>query len=214
MRSLVVKVLGLAIVFTSVAFTAPSMDWSDSQIVQQTRWTLEKNKSDIEVYTQRVTLEDGFKTRRLKGVFEVNAPMAAIASYLKDGDKIQDWMQGALSSKTLMSGQNKWTNYVQFNLPWPFDDQDCVVEFEPQINTSNQTVISFRSRPEVLSTQKGFKRMEHFYGYWKLQKRGAQTLVEYTAYTKSERLVPAFIQDPIVLNSFWNSLYAFQQEVR
>jgi hypothetical protein len=213
MRSSAAKFLGPLIVLLNLAFIAPKTDWRDDQIIHQTHWELQKDKSDIAVYSQYVTLRDGFKTRRLKGVFEVNGSLSTVATYLRDGDNLQNWMQGALSSRTLIPGTNNWIHYIQFELPWPFDDQDCVVAFEPQISTEDQKIISFSSLPTVLSPQKGFNRMEHFYGYWKLKKNGNFTLVEYTAYTKSERLVPAFIQDPIVLNSFWNSMHTFQLEM-
>lgn len=194
---------------TNEIFLEPSLVYNPyEEIKYETPWEEVRNKHDIRIYSQWITLYDGYKTRRLKGNFRVNLPLPDIIQYLKDGKHITDWMNGAENSYTLEEGENEWISYAQFNIPWPFDDQDLLCHH--QVVSYPQKGINYiymKSEPKRLPVKKGINRMDHFAGHWKLTPLSANmTKIEYAAYSKSEPLVARWIQDPIVLNSFWTSL--------
>jgi hypothetical protein len=174
----------------------------------QTNWELVKSRNGIKVFSQWVTLDDGWKTRRLRGDFQVNMALPDLIAILKDGRKVKNWMEGVTESYTIKDQDQLWYSYAKFNIPWPFDDQDLIVENMLDLNGNGDTVyISLKSRPDMLPEVAGLKRMENFYGYWKLIRIApGVSHVEYAAYSKSEPLVPRFIQDPIVQNTFISSL--------
>jgi len=193
----------------NMLFIKPTATFTPREvIINQSNWELVKSKKQIKVYSQWVTLYDGFETRRLRGNFQVNMPIPDIVKFISNGNNLKSWMDGAIESYNLDQTEHRWTSYAQFNIPWPFDDQDLVVEsmllYPP---TSDSAYIVMESLSERLPEHENISRMSYFSGYWKLNRISEnKTLVEYCAFTKSKPLVPRFIQDPIVQNSFWSSL--------
>lgn len=186
----------------------PESHSARESVVNQTKWELVKSRNGISIFSQWVTLHDGYKTRRLRGEFRVNLPVAELLSILKDGSKIKNWMEGVSESYTIKDQENTWYSYAKFNIPWPFDDQDLVVENTLEHKESGDTVyIYLESMPDLVPYNPDLKRMENFYGYWKVVRiSGDVSLVEYAAYSRSEPLVPRFIQDPVIQNTFLHSL--------
>jgi hypothetical protein len=180
----------------------------EETFTNQTNWELVKNHDGIKVYSQWVTLYDGFKTRRLRGNFQVNVPLPNVLAILKDGGKVKNWMEGVTESYTITSENNLWYSYAKFNIPWPFDDQDLIVENILDFGECDDTAfIYLKGCPELLPVNPEYKRMESFYGYWMITKISAyESRVEYAAYSRSKPIVPRFVQDPIVQNTFMTSL--------
>ena len=206
-------ILAICLTFNPVGpanslFIKPSVYLMPKEIfTNQTNWELVKSKQGIKVFSQWVTLYDGYKTRRLRGDFQVNVPLPDIIAILKDGGKVKNWMEGVSESYNLKNQDNLWYSYARFNIPWPFDDQDLIVENTLEFTDCDTAYIHLKSLPDYLPQNPGLKRMENFYGYWKLVKLSPNaSRIEYAAYSMSEPVVPRFIQDPIVLNTFFSSL--------
>lgn len=184
---------------------------SNLKIVKQTAWELIKDKQAIKTYSQWIELNDGKKTRRLKGQFQVQIPISQIITILRDSKNIQKWMEGTIKSFGISNQNYEWTSYAKFNIPWPFDDQDFVVKNKLVYQELDKTAYVFiQSSPNEFPREEGVKRMESFSGKWKLTSlSNNSTLIEYSAFSLTEPLAPRWIQDPIVQNTFWNSLKNF-----
>ena len=73
----------------SVNEKLPEYHASGETVVKQSTWELIKSRNGISVFSQWITLHDGFKTRRLRGDFQVVMPMQELIAVLKDGNKIK-----------------------------------------------------------------------------------------------------------------------------
>lgn len=190
-------------------FLKPSVHYMPEEVfTNQTKWELVKNRNGIKVYSQWITLQDGWRTRRLRADFQIDIPLPDVIAILKDGEKVKNWMEGVSESYNIKVQDNSWYSYARFHIPWPFNDQDLIVkntlDFEGYTDTA---FIFLKSAPDILPVNPGLSRMENFNGYWKLIRVSSSVShVEYSAYAKSKPVVPKFIQDPIVLNTFASSL--------
>lgn len=190
-------------------YIKPSVNFIPKEVfTNQTNWELVKSNKGINVYSQWITLHDGFKTRRLKGELNVRMAMPDLVAFLLDGGRVKNWMVGVSESYNLKIQDESSYSYARFSIPWPFNDQDLIVENRLDYPNGKDTAyIYLTSYPEMLPRMKGLKRMENFYGYWKVFRVSpTSSSVEYAVFSRSEPIAPRWIQDPIIMKTFWSSL--------
>lgn len=190
-------------------YIKPSVNFIPKEVfTNQTNWELVKSNKGVKVYSQWVTLYDGYKTRRLKGEFQVRMPLPDLVAFLMDGSNVKNWMVGVSESYNLKVMDETSYSYAKFDIPWPFDDQDLVVENKLEFPAGRDTaLISLTGCPEMVPLVGGLKRMENFNAYWKVVRLSSSVCsVEYAAFSRSKPVAPRWVQDPIILKTFWSSL--------
>jgi hypothetical protein len=152
----------------------------------------------------------------LKAEFFVNAPFEKIVQLIKDGKTTAQWMKNTKSYYIIKAiDQDNWYSYVQFSVPWPFNNQDCIIKYEvPAPNAFSKYVIRFSGVPDYLPEYKKVTRISHMEGVWRLLYLGKNsTKIEYEIFSKQAPSFPRWITDPIIQNNLISTMDAFRTMV-
>jgi len=180
----------------------------------ETGFQLVKQEDDISIYIRWLLVDEKRSARQMKVTFAVEAPEEKALSVLLDDSSFTSWMRGTRDYHrvhTVDSGN--WYSYIQFSIPWPLNDQDCIIHYQMQTATEKITEIVLTGEPDYLSTVEGVTRISHMEGMWKLVSAGAdRTLVEYVIFSRQPSSFPRWITDPIIQNNMIRTMSAFREQ--
>ena len=179
-------------------------------------YELVKQENNINIYTRWLPVDGKRSARQVKVTFAVDAPASETLSVLLDDASFTSWMKGTSDYHrvhTVDSGN--WYSYIQFSIPWPLNDQDCIIHYELRKQSDTYTEIFLNGEPEYLSAIDGVTRISHMEGTWKLVSAVAdRTLVEYVIFSRQPSSFPRWITDPIIQNNMIKTMTAFREQVR
>ncbi|QEC53017.1 hypothetical protein EDD80_105238 [Anseongella ginsenosidimutans] len=176
---------------------------------------LVKNENSIALY-ERWILHNGNRVRELKADFQVSQVTAErLELLLKNGPKGLRWNNNASLYKVIPGKDAKaWQVYVQYDLPWPMKDLDCLLAYQVKDNPLNgsSTEISFKGieSPQFPASD-NFNRMSGTEGKWLLQEQGGELNVTYMVKTDRSRQVPRWVSDPIVHENLFKTMSQFKK---
>jgi hypothetical protein len=104
---------------------------------------------------------------------------------------------------------------VQFSIPWPLNNQDCIIKFEVLPSSSvKRTEIRLTGVPNYLKEYKNVTRISDMEGSWILNYKGIKsTSVEYYTFSKQKPIYPRWLIDPIMRNNMISTMNAFREIV-
>ena len=171
-----------------------------------------KQHGDIHVYERWFEVEgEGRETRELKSEFQVSAGVDEILPLIQHPDKVKKWMKAVGEVKALEGqGTPQWLSYIRYDVPWPLNDQDCLMRYQ-LIREGGRTLVYFRSVADSrVPAKDGVKRLEGIQGLWRLQALGdGQTKVSYSMLTLEKPSMPRWVTDPVVRANMLDSMVAF-----
>ena len=148
------------------------------------------------------------KVREIKAVFLVRASREELISLLKDPVKGREWNVNAKEYRVLpLPEANRWISYIRYDIPWPFDNQDCCLAFE-----STDSEVSFQStRHSAFPEKAGIMRLSGTRGKWLLENmHSGNVKVTYLITTDRSRKIPRWVSDPIVHNNLIKTMLKFK----
>jgi len=167
----------------------------------ENKFVLVRNEDDISLYLRWIQINKNTSTRQIKADFVVDCPAPNVVSVLCDEKTYQHWMKATKSCYRLKTiDTNQWYSYFQFTIPWPLNNQDCVLKYQVlDYKESSKTVISLVSDTGYLKPYKGIERISHIEGCWIItQLGGGKTHVEYYVYSVQKPKFPTWMTDPLV----------------
>ncbi len=174
-----------------------------------------REKYGIDLYYRWMTMPEGNRVRQMKAVLEINGTTADVISLLKDESKAVGWIPSAVQFRNLtqINGPT-WMCYIKFSVPWPFADQDCILEYTAVQNSDSSAVIVFRSHENYLSPVEGVSRMKDIVGSFVIQSMpsGKSRLECYFLSTKASK-IPRWVTEPIITGSILNLMDALRGEL-
>ena len=174
-----------------------------------------KNKNGIDLYYRWMKMSEGDKVRQMKAVLEINGTSDDILHLLTDEREALGWIPSAEQFRNLtqVSGP-EWVSYIQFAIPWPFADQDCILEYKLSKNASGETVIDFRCNPEYIAEVDGISRMKDISGSIVIKPldNGRSTVECYFLSEKASK-IPRWITEPIITGSILNLMEAMRDQL-
>jgi len=173
------------------------------QVLSQ--WETARKSETVELQYRWVRLGDTLKTRELRALFNVGAPVAEIVKSLNTESDYQNWSVGVKRCQKIDQSGNSWIMYSLFDIPRPFKQQDLITKYTVE-QTRNETLIKMEAMPEYLPHIKGVERMNNYSGYWLLEDIGRnKTMVKFHSTSFTKPVFPRFIQDPILQQMLINS---------
>jgi hypothetical protein len=173
-----------------------------------------KTKKGISLYEKWFEKPNYGKIREVTLEFTINAPVEKVVDYIKQGNRIKDWNKNVKECESFQKNQNEWFTYIRYGIPWPFDDQDCLLINSYKKESNDYISIYFESAENNRKpVNDGIERMEDVKGKWELiAKEQNQTFVRYSISSKPSK-VPVWITDPFVRKAFIDSMSEFSQLV-
>ena len=175
-------------------------------------FTLVKDVSGIRIFTRWIPVTESRSARQIKAVLVMDGTVAAVLSVLSDDKSFTKWMNATKDYyrvRTIDSRQ--WYSYVQFSVPWPLNNQDCIIKYElTEDPAAGKTFISLTGMPSLLRPFEGVKRIPHMEGSWIITDLGKnKVMVEYIMFSNQKPSFPRWITDPIIQNNLLKTMEAF-----
>lgn len=172
---------------------------------------LVRESKGIRLYSREKVLTNGNSTRELKAEFYVSASGHKLLEPLRNESYLQLWMNGTKRIYMLNeSPKCTWYTYVEYQLPWPFLNQDCIIKYS-LLSQSTGYTLYFESIPDYLPTKIGVERIVHMEGQWEITIENDEICrVTYRIYTEDRAKYPRWLADPIVQNNLINSLFSMK----
>jgi len=177
---------------------------------------LVKDVSDIRISTRWIPVTKNRSARQIKAECIINGPISKILFVLSDDPSFVEWMKSVKDYYRIKTvTPNKWYSYIQFGLPWPLRNQDCIIKYEITENEEEGiTVVLVKGMPAILKTFDGVDRIPHMEGSWRLTDLGNNKVaVEYKMYSNQKSKFPRWVTDPIIQNSMVETMDAFRSKV-
>lgn len=188
----------MTIVFFRLLFAKP--DTGEFRLVKQSE--------NVFLYERWIDAGAGEKVREIKAVFLVHADAENILRVLKDPAKGKAWNVNAKHYQVMRTpDENRWISYIQYDIPWPFDDQDCCLAFH-----ANGHEVSFEStRHSAFPVAEGMTRISGTRGKWMLEDtHSGNVKVTYVITTDRSKKIPRWVSDPIVHSNLIKTMEKFK----
>lgn len=169
---------------------------------------LVKQSENVFLYERWIDAGAGEKVREIKAVFLVHADAENIMRVLKDPAKGKAWNVNAKHYQVLRTpDENRWISYIQYDIPWPFDDQDCCLAFQ-----ANGHEVSFESTSHsAFPVAEGMTRISGTRGKWMLEDtHSGNVKVTYLITTDRSKKIPRWVSDPIVHSNLIKTMEKFK----
>lgn len=174
-----------------------------------------KKEGGIYLYERWITGAKNGQVRELKSVFVAKSSVAGVVALLKNQALGTQWNKNAQSYKIIESyNPDEWINYICYDMPAFFDDQDCCLRYQvPDISTATPEilVIPFQSiRSNLFPEKQGVRRITGVRGKWIIEQQNDHLKITYLISSDRSTSVPRFIADPIIHQNLIKSMTSFK----
>ena len=172
-----------------------------------------KDVSGIRISTRWIPLTGTRSARQVKCEFVVDGPAPKVISTLYDDHSMVGWMKGTKEYYRVKTiNTEHWYSYIQFQIPWPFSNQDCIIKYDVSKDAfKRKTVVRMTGEPGFLKQFEGVNRIPHMEGYWIFTDLGNNRVqVEYVMFSNQPPKFPRWITDPIIQNNLLETMDAFR----
>jgi hypothetical protein len=169
----------------------------------------------ISLYARWIKAQDT-EVRELKAVFEVNAPLERVLPLLQSGSSDTGWNYGADHHVVISTpGQQDWRVYMWYDMPWPIQDQDCMLHFQLREASPQVLQIAFHSVEDTRFPQSSSRdRISGVRGQWLITSQGNGRLhITYQVSSDRSKKIPRWVSDPAVHAHLLQSLQSFTQKL-
>ena len=175
----------------------------------ETGYTLLKKEKNITLSSRELILPNNHATRELRAEFMVEATAETILLVLKNDRYATRWMKGVKEFSTIRKvSENDWYAYVQYRIPWPLSNQDCVIRYKCNAaENGHGYILNLNGTPDYLPVKPGVERISHMSGRWIITESiNNRCRVVYTVYSEQKPKYPRWATDPIIHQNLISTL--------
>lgn len=192
----------------SLFFAGESL--AKSLTADTTSFVLVKEDNGIALYERWFSIKPTQRAREIKAMFKVKAHGLAAVDLIRDQSQGRKWNKNTEAYKVIPENDNIWFGYIQYDLPWPVSDQDCVLQYNKNFS-GNSLLIEFKgTQHPSFPVQKKIQRIGDINGKWIFTEQEDEILVEYYISTTPSSTLPAWLTDPIIRNNLIETLLGFR----
>jgi len=200
--------LHILAICTGLSF--PDYGRSNVSLGDSSGFLLVKKAKGIELYERWNEISVDRMVREVKVVYTIKASIESAAALIMNENKATQWNKASSMYKIIANTNNDWVSYIQYDLPWPMDNQDCVLHYSA-MSDEDKHIINFRSIDhEIFPTSKNVTRIEDITGQWIFRPTETGTVVEYSITTTPSPTLPRWVTDPLVRNNLIDTMDEFR----
>lgn len=173
-------------------------------------FTLVKKERGIAIYERWYPITSTQNARQLKATFTVHADPEAALKLLQDGSKGKLWNKNTNAYAVVDVRPDSWVSYIQYNLPWPVKNQDCVLGYHAVEKLDKLTVVFRNVDHPSFPVRNRVERIPEVEGRWVFRKSDDALHVEYYIATTPSDTLPGWMTDPIIRNNLVETLHDFR----
>ncbi len=174
-----------------------------------------KSRDGIDLYYRWMRISEDIKVRQMRAVVEFNGDAQDVLELLKDENRALGWVPSAEQFRNLTPVNGaEWASYIQFAIPWPFADQDCILEFKESDGPRGETIIDFRTNPDYIGKYDGISRMKDITGSFVIRPLpNGNSVLECYFVSEKASAIPRWITEPIITGSLLNLMEALKAQL-
>jgi len=195
-----------AVLGTMVLIADPTLNESDYKLLRA--------ENDIVLSSREIKLPANYSVRELRAVFMVTGNAETLLQVLSDEKLTVQWMKGVKEfSVVSRNNGNEWLAYVQYQIPWPLRNQDCVIRYKcKSLENGDGYVLNLSSISDYLPEKPGIERITHMSSRWAIsQVNIGKCRVEYTVYSEQKPRYPRWAIDPVIQNNLISTLASLRE---
>lgn len=174
-------------------------------------FVLVKQNNGITLYERWYAINPHQQAREVKATFTVNAGSEAAVALIKDESRGRKWNRNTEEYRVLPSADNMWFSYIQYDLPWPVSNQDCVLRYDQNYSGDSMEIVFRNTQHPAFPIQKRIQRIPEISGKWIFRETARGMDVEYYITTTPSATLPTWITDPIIRNNLIETLQHFKR---
>ena len=175
-------------------------------------YQLVKKAKGIELYEKWYEIASNKLVREVKVAYSINSSIQAAAALIENEMKATQWNKGSNQYRIIPKDDTSWFSYIQYDLPWPVDNQDCVLYYNVSLATPNQIIIDFKSvEHEIFPASANITRILDVRGKWIFNATPNGTRVDYSITTMPSPTLPRWVTDPIVRSNLIDTMDEFRK---
>ncbi|HLF33715.1 MAG TPA: hypothetical protein VI583_05740 [Cyclobacteriaceae bacterium] len=199
----------LFILFLAPAFLSiPSFSQENNITEVNDSWILARDEERVRILEQWFGIGNNHFARRVRAEMEVESSLSAVIATIKDDHDQGKWMNRAEKYYIFnVKNEYHWSNYILFDVPWPFHNQDLVTtSVLSQDPVSGEINIEIRGDNLLIPRQENIDRIGHFEGSWKIIPLNHDRIkIVYTVFTGQKSRLPREVVTPIINYGFWKT---------
>lgn len=173
-------------------------------------FVLVKENNGISLYERWYAFAPDQQARELKATFNVKADSYAAVALIKDAARGRQWNKNTKAYEIVRESDNLWFGYIQYDLPWPVSNQDCVLQYN-QNDLETGVLVEFQDADHPsFPPRKKIQRIPEIYGKWIFRESDDGISVEYYISTTPSNALPTWLTDPIIRNNLIETLTIFR----
>jgi len=174
-------------------------------------FVLVKELNGIALYERWYFIRPDEPAREVKATFSIKAPAHAAVNLIRDESKGTQWNKNTRAYKVLARNEDVWFGYIEYNLPWPLSNRDCVLHYERTMRP-DYLQLDFRGiEHPSFPVQKKIERIPEISGKWIFKENAGVVDVEYYVTTTPNPTLPSWLTDPIIRNNLLETLDQFRE---
>jgi hypothetical protein len=177
---------------------------------------LVKSCEDVNIYTRWLPDDKNRSLRQIKAEFTVTAPMDRIVTVLEDDSSYPEWMSSIKEYRRIKTlDSTRWYCYIQFSVPWPLNNQDCIFRYEVMKNpAAGKTVIEFYGEPGYLPAKEGVDRISHMEACWEITETdNGKTRITYYVFSRQAPKFPIWLTEPIIQKTLLKTMVGLREVI-
>jgi hypothetical protein len=133
---------------------------------------------------------------------------------LYDSEGATEWINRMKIFKDLkVINDTVWYTYSEVEIPFPFKNKDFITKnVISQDKKTKIVTIAIKSVPDFIPEKEGKSRIRKSEGFWQFKPVGlGKTEITYTFYAEQDGSLPAWLVNPIVVNSVYDTMLGLQK---
>lgn len=174
-------------------------------------FVLVKSSNGISLYERWYRLSSDVLAREIKATFQVKTLADDAASLIRDESRGILWNKNTRVYQILPRDDDEWIGYIEYDLPWPISNQDCVLQYRQLLYDGSLRIEFEAAEHPAFPAMKKIQRIPSISGRWIFMERDGGLNVEYYVTTEPSAVLPAWITDPIIRNNLLETLDSFRE---
>jgi len=182
--------------------------------INGTSYMFLKEENGVTLSSRNINLADSRTTRELRAEFMVTGNVETVLKVLKNDHQATRWMKGVKEFSIIRKeNENNWYAYVQYEIPWPLSNQDCIIQYQCIASEhGNGYILKMNSSSDYVPEKSDVERISHLCGCWTItENTNKSCTVVYTVYSEQKPKFPRWATDPIIQQNLINTLSSLKE---
>jgi len=173
-------------------------------------FVLVEENDGVALYERWYSINPDQQAREIKATFAVKTQPVDAATLIRDESRGRQWNKNTKSYEIVSQSENIWFAYIEYDLPWPVSNQDCVLEYHQNFSENCMRIEFKEADHPSFPVKKRIQRINDISGKWIFRESDDGLSIEYYITTTPSSTLPTWLTDPIIRNNLIETLQEFR----